>query len=128
MRLLIAMMKHETNTFSPVPTPLARFARGSAAPYEGQEVHDAFKGTGTAIGAFIDLAEQAGAEAVYPVAGSAAPSAPVETEAYEYMAGRIVDAVASCSRASARSRPTCRSASRWTCTPISFPRWDSWRR
>ena len=24
MRLLIAMMKHETNTFSPVPTPLAR--------------------------------------------------------------------------------------------------------
>ena len=25
MRLLIAMMKHETNTFSPVPTPLERF-------------------------------------------------------------------------------------------------------
>jgi len=28
MRLLIAMMKHETNTFSPVPTPLARFGHG----------------------------------------------------------------------------------------------------
>ena len=27
MRLLIAMMKHETNTFSPVPTPLGGFAR-----------------------------------------------------------------------------------------------------
>ena len=26
MRVLAAMMKHETNTFSPVPTPLARFA------------------------------------------------------------------------------------------------------
>ncbi|MEC7571587.1 MAG: M81 family metallopeptidase, partial [Pseudomonadota bacterium] len=26
MRLVIAMMQHETNTFSPVPTPLARFA------------------------------------------------------------------------------------------------------
>jgi hypothetical protein len=25
MRLLIAMMKHETNMFLPVPTPLARF-------------------------------------------------------------------------------------------------------
>ena len=25
MRLLIAMMEHETNTFSPVPTPLERF-------------------------------------------------------------------------------------------------------
>jgi microcystin degradation protein MlrC len=94
MRLVIAQMKHETNTFSPVPTPLARFARGRPLPPEGREVYDAFKGTGTAIGAFIDLADKAGAEAVYPVAGNAAPSAPVENEAYEAMAGRIVDAVA----------------------------------
>ena len=94
MRLVIAQMKHETNTFSPVPTPLARFARGAAQPLEGAAVRDAFKGTGTAIGAFIDLADQAGAEAVYPVAGNAAPSAPVDTAAYEAMAGRIVDAVA----------------------------------
>ena len=94
MRLVIAQMKHETNTFSPVPTPLARFARGAAQPLEGAAVRDAFKGTGTAIGAFIDLADQAGAEAVYPVAGNAAPSAPVDTAAYEAMAGPIVDAVA----------------------------------
>lgn len=94
MRLVIAQMKHETNTFSPVPTPLARFARGAPLPLEGGAVHEAFKGTGTAIGAFIDLADAAGAEAVYPVAGNAAPSAPVETAAYEAMAGRIVDAVA----------------------------------
>jgi microcystin degradation protein MlrC len=92
--LVIAQMKHETNTFSPVPTPLARFAHGTPLPLEGRAVHEAFKGTGTAIGAFIDLAEQAGAEAVYPVAGNAAPSAPVDTAAYEAMAGRIVDAVA----------------------------------
>jgi microcystin degradation protein MlrC len=94
MRLVIAQMKHETNTFSPVPTPLARFAHGAPAPLEGREVHAAFKGTGTAIGAFIELADKAGAEAVYPVAGNAAPSGPVETAAYESMAGRIVDAVA----------------------------------
>ena len=94
MRLVIAQMKHETNTFSPVPTPLARFAHGRALPPEGREVYEAFKGTGTALGAFIDLADTAGAEAVYPVAGNAAPSAPVENEAYEAMAGRIVDAVA----------------------------------
>ncbi|HWZ68601.1 MAG TPA: M81 family metallopeptidase [Stellaceae bacterium] len=31
MRLLIAMMKHETNTFSPVPTPLARFGGAASA-------------------------------------------------------------------------------------------------
>jgi microcystin degradation protein MlrC len=94
MRLVIAQMKHETNTFSPVPTPLARFAHGTPAPLEGRAVRDAFKGTGTAIGAFIDLADEAGAEAVYAVAGNAAPSAPVDTAAYESMAGRIVDAVA----------------------------------
>ena len=29
MKLVIAQMKHETNTYSPVPTPLARFAHGS---------------------------------------------------------------------------------------------------
>src|SRR5215470_9670594 len=94
MRLVIAQMKHETNTFSPVPTPLARFARAGSQPLEGPAVRDAFKGTGSAIGAFIDLAEAAGAEAIYPVAGNAAPSAPVENDAYEAMAGRIVAAVA----------------------------------
>jgi microcystin degradation protein MlrC len=94
MRLVIAQMKHETNTFSPVPTDLARFAGGRAAPLEGEAVRAAFKGTGTALGAFIDLAEKADAEALLPVAGNAAPSGPVQTAAYEHMAGRIVDAVA----------------------------------
>ncbi|MDH4075991.1 MAG: M81 family metallopeptidase [Acidimicrobiia bacterium] len=32
-RVVVAMMEHETNTFSPVPTPLARFARGGGALY-----------------------------------------------------------------------------------------------
>ena len=94
MRLVIAQMKHETNTFSPVPTPLARFAHGAPLPLEGPAVRDAYKGTGTALGAFIDLADQAGAEAVFPVAGNAAPSAPVDDEAFEAMAGPIVTAVA----------------------------------
>ncbi|MGH8676317.1 MAG: M81 family metallopeptidase [Burkholderiales bacterium] len=94
MRLLIAQMKHETNTFSPVPTPLARFAPGGKRPYEGAEIREAFKGTGTAIGAFLDLARRAGAEMILPVAGNAAPSGRVEAAAYEYMAGRIVDAAA----------------------------------
>lgn len=94
MRLLIAQIKHETNTFSPVPTPLARFARNATRPYEGEEVRDAFRGTGTAIGAFLELAERQGAQVVLPVAGNAAPSGPVERAAYEYMAGRVVEAAA----------------------------------
>jgi len=94
MRLLIAQMKHETNTFSPVPTPLARFSRGAARPYEGEDIRAAFKGTGTAIGAYLELAERAGATMILPVAGNAAPSGPVERAAFEYMAGRIVEAAA----------------------------------
>ena len=93
MKLVIAQMKHETNTFSPVPTPIERFALGRPQPLEGEAVREAFRGTGTAIGAFIALAEEAGAEAVYAVSGNAPPSGPVHTAAYEAMAGRIVDAV-----------------------------------
>jgi len=94
MRIVIAQMKHETNTFSPVPTPLARFSASGKRPYEGAEIREAFQGTGTAIGAFLDLAERAGAEMVLPVAGNAAPSGRVERAAFEYMAGRIVEAAA----------------------------------
>jgi len=93
MKLVIAQMKHETNTFSPVPTPLARFARGNDTPPEGDAAVAAYRGTGSAIGAFIALAEAAGASYTIPIAASAAPSGPVEDAAYEHIAGRIVEAV-----------------------------------
>lgn len=94
MKIVIAQMKHETNTFSPVPTPIGRFARGQALPFEGQAACDAYRGTGSAIGAFIELAEKAGALVDTPIAANAWPSGPVEDGAFEYMAGRICDAVA----------------------------------
>ena len=74
MRLLIAMMKHETNTFSPVPTPLARFGNGPG-PLYGAAAVDAYRGTGTGLGAYLDLAAREGAEVVLPVAAGAPPSA-----------------------------------------------------
>ncbi len=94
MRLVIAMMKHETNTFSPVPTPLESFARGARTLPEGDAVVAAFKGTGSAIAAFLDLAETEGAEIVTPIAGGAWPSGPVHDDAFKYMTDRIVNAVA----------------------------------
>jgi len=71
MKLVIAQMKHETNTFSPVPTPIARFAIGTALPLEGDAALQALRGSDSAIGAFIDLAEGARAAIVLPVAGNA---------------------------------------------------------
>lgn len=94
MKVVIAQMKHETNTFSPVPTPLARFATGSAVPPEGRAAYEAYKGTGSAIAAFIDLAEAAGAQIEIPIAAAAWPSGPVEDDAFEHIAGRICAAVA----------------------------------
>ena len=93
MKLVIAMMKHETNTFSPVPTPLESFARGALEVPEGDAVVEAFKGTGSAIAGFLDLAEAEGAEVVTPIAAGAWPSGPVHDDAYAYMTDRIVAAV-----------------------------------
>ena len=92
MRLLIAMMKHETNTFSPVPTPLQRFGHGPG-PLYGEDAIAAYRGTGSGLGAFLDLAERERAEVSLPVAASAPPSRPVEDAAYEHIAGIICDGV-----------------------------------
>jgi microcystin degradation protein MlrC len=90
-RFLIAMMKHETNTFSPVVTDLQRFRDWGL--YEDEAVVTAYRGTNHPIAAYIDLADEMGADIVSPVAAEAMPSGFVEPEAYEYLTGRILDAV-----------------------------------
>ncbi len=96
MRLVIAMMRHETNTFSPVPTTLASFTHSSGmdAPVTGDEAVAVFAGTNNPLAAFLDLAREAGAEVVVPVAADASPSGRVADDAFEAMAGQICDAVA----------------------------------
>src|SRR5216683_526366 len=93
MRLLIAMMKHETNTFSPVPTPLSRFGHGPG-PLYGEAAMRAYRGTGTGLGAYLDLAERERAEIVLPIAAGAPPSGPVEDAAYTHITDMICEAVA----------------------------------
>ena len=93
MRVVIAMMKHETNTFSPVPTPIERFARGYPLPPRGKEALRAFRGTGTAMAAFIDICEREGWEMVTPIAAQASPSAPVQDVAFMEITDSIAEAV-----------------------------------
>jgi len=94
MRLLLAMMKHETNTFSPVRTDLARFSRaGGPAPDSGAAAIAAYRGTGTVTGAYIEIAEREGAEFELALAADAWPSGPVEDAAYEAMCDTILAAV-----------------------------------
>lgn len=89
MRLVIARVSHETNTFSPVPTPLGAFD-----PRWDEEALASAKGTRTAMGAFVDLAAELRAEVSTPVFATANPGGPVEDAAYEAMSDAIVNAVA----------------------------------
>lgn len=92
MRAVIAMMKHETNTFSPVPTPLERF--GDGGPYWGAAARRHYTGTNTPIGAFIALAEADGMEIATPVAAEAWPSGPVQRAAFQALSDAIAEEVA----------------------------------
>jgi len=91
IKVLIAQMEHETNTFSPVLTPWDSF--GPNGPYVGQDAYDAMKGTKTPIGAFIDIADELGADVITPVAGFAYPSGPVDGNAYDRFCNLIIDSV-----------------------------------
>ncbi len=57
MKIVAARLNHETNTFSPVPTPLASF--GPDGPTFGAAAYAQARGTRTGLGAFIDAAEAA---------------------------------------------------------------------
>ena len=47
-KIVVAMMMHETNTFSPVPTPLASFR-----PLAGGAAIEEFRDTNTQLGGFL---------------------------------------------------------------------------
>ena len=95
MRVVIARMQHETNTFSPVPTPLSAFGAGNGiGPYRDREALRVMRGARVAMGAFIALAEARGCDLVTPLAAMAYPSAPVEAAAYTSMCDAICAAVA----------------------------------
>ncbi|MEQ8861465.1 MAG: M81 family metallopeptidase [Pseudomonadales bacterium] len=93
-RVVVAQMSHETNTFSPVTTDLARFSRGGSEPPSGEAAIRTFRGTATCLGGYLSVCEANGYDVVLPIAAGAAPSGPVEDAAFEHIAGRIVEAVA----------------------------------
>ncbi len=94
MRVVIATMSHEINTFSPVITDLDRFSGGRAAPLAGDEAIRIYTGTASCPGGYLQAAAEFGAEVVVPIIAGAPPSGPVENDAYEYIAERIVAAAA----------------------------------
>jgi microcystin degradation protein MlrC len=92
MRVVIAQMSHETNTFSPVITDLDRFSGGRAEPLAGDAAVAVYRGTASGMGGFLQVAEEYGAQVSIPVVAGAPPSGPVEDDAFEYITSRIVAA------------------------------------
>ena len=93
MRIVAARINHETNTFSPVPTPLSAFGP-DGAPRFGPLALASARGTRTALGAFIDAADARGARIDVAVNATANPSGKVHDAAFEALAGVTVAAVA----------------------------------
>ena len=89
-------MSHETNTFSPVPTPLVRFGDGVNPPLQGDSALSLVrKGRSTMAGMLYE-SEQRNVALVCPVAAGAPPSGPVDIDAYREMCDLICEAAGNC--------------------------------
>jgi len=97
MRIFIAGFQHETNTFAPSKADWAAFEAGSGFPpyRRGAAIIAAYRGRGIPIGGFIDLAESRGWQLVASVWAGANPSAHVTEQAFERIAGEILEDLAS---------------------------------
>lgn len=91
MKVVAARLNHETNTFSPLATPLAAF--GPDGPTFGAAAFASARDTRTGLGAFIDACAARGDEIVVEVNATANPSGRVDADAYERLAGAIVESV-----------------------------------
>ncbi len=92
-RVVIAGVKHETNTFSTVKTRLEDYN-----PRYGQEIIDFFSGTRTELGGFIDSLKENNIEIIPTLAAGATPSGPIIQKDFEYLISRIIDAIKSAGR------------------------------
>lgn len=93
MNIFIAGFQHETNTFAPSKADWAAFQRGESFPplRRGPPVVSAYAGKNIPIGGFIDAAREAGWSLTASVWAGATPSAHVTEDAFERIAGAIVE-------------------------------------
>jgi len=86
--LFLAMMSHETNTFSNISTDRRQFeTRGL---HYGGEIIEAFRGTGTCLGGMIDAATRRGATLIPSVAAAASPAGRVTRDIYGHVKERML--------------------------------------
>jgi len=91
-RFVAALVKHETNTFSPIATPLASFGHGEG-PAHGDAARARFEGTNTPMAAYLDIARRENADIVTPIAAESWPSGKATRATFEELVRPIEDAV-----------------------------------
>jgi microcystin degradation protein MlrC len=91
-RYVIALIKHETNTFSPLATTLSAFGQGHG-PASGAVARERFANTNTPIAAYLDIARREGAETVIPVVADAWPSGKASRSTFEALVQPLEAAV-----------------------------------
>jgi len=91
-RYVIALIKHETNTFSPLPTTLSSFGHGNG-PASGAEARAQFENTNTPIAAYLDIARRENADVVIPVAAESWPSGKASRATFETLVQPLEAAV-----------------------------------
>jgi len=91
-RYVIALIKHETNTFSPIATPITAFGHGNG-PAFGDAARLRFTGTNTPMGAYLDIARREGAEIITPVAAEAWPANKASRATFEQLVRPLEEAV-----------------------------------
>jgi microcystin degradation protein MlrC len=88
VRFFVAMVSHETNTFSTIPTDRRQF-EARALRYGG-ELLESYRGTGTCLGGMIEAAADRGATLVPSIAASASPAGRVTRAFYDEAKARLL--------------------------------------
>src|SRR3954470_12094670 len=96
MKIAVGGFQHETNTFAPTRASWDDFARADAWPgfVRGLELIDSVRGYNIPIAGAVERLQALGHEIVPLCWCSAPPSSYVEREAYEQVAGAILEDLA----------------------------------
>jgi microcystin degradation protein MlrC len=89
VRVFVAMVSHETNTFSSIATDRRQFEARDLR--YGGEIVEAYRGTGTCLGGMIDVANQRGFTLLPSVAAAASPAGRVSKNFYEEVKRRLLE-------------------------------------
>ena len=88
MRVAVATVSHETNTFASDPTTLSEFSRAT-----GEELLSEF-GEGRSLGGIVDRLESADCTVVPTVGAASIPSGTVTADAFEWIRSTLADRLA----------------------------------